>query len=200
MRARSRFPIVLAALLALVGCANQARLKVTTEPIGGYITEVGTGRTYGTAPVHVNYDAVTLQSFTDSSGCFVVKGMESRWVSGAVTRMDPIRLCGSATDFYEVKLMRNAAQPGLDQDLAFALQIRSAAAQKQAADAASTAAAAAFLESQRVRNAPAATATSGGFLKRQYESGFNRICVYDRLGSDVAITIGVTQLCPLSSP
>lgn len=36
------------------------------------------------------------------------------------------------------------------------------------------------------------------FLKSQRVSGFNRICVYDRLGSEFVITIGSTHLCPLS--
>lgn len=34
------------------------------------------------------------------------------------------------------------------------------------------------------------------FFKRSYDSGFNRICFYDRLGSEVAITISATALCP----
>lgn len=37
-----------------------------------------------------------------------------------------------------------------------------------------------------------------GFLKRQYMSGQNRICVYDQLGSEYAVTIGATSLCQLS--
>jgi hypothetical protein len=36
------------------------------------------------------------------------------------------------------------------------------------------------------------------FAKRSEESGMNRICYYDCLGSRAAITIPVTQLCPLT--
>ena len=36
------------------------------------------------------------------------------------------------------------------------------------------------------------------FIKGEYTSGFNKICVYNCLGSDKAITIKNTQLCPLS--
>ncbi len=36
------------------------------------------------------------------------------------------------------------------------------------------------------------------FFKSSYTSGFNKICTYDCLGSDVAITIGATELCPLT--
>src|SRR5574337_503737 len=47
---------------------------------------------------------------------------------------------------------------------------------------------------------PAGGGVGGGaaFLKREYTSGFNKICVYDRLGSEVAVTIGAAQICPLS--
>ena len=36
------------------------------------------------------------------------------------------------------------------------------------------------------------------FLKNQYTKGFSKICVYDRLGSIESITVGSTQLCPIS--
>lgn len=36
------------------------------------------------------------------------------------------------------------------------------------------------------------------FFKYERTSGMNKICVYDHLGSDVAITIQSTQLCPLT--
>ena len=43
------------------------------------------------------------------------------------------------------------------------------------------------------------TAEAGtGYLKSQRISGLNRICIYNHLGSDVAITIKSTELCPLS--
>ena len=36
------------------------------------------------------------------------------------------------------------------------------------------------------------------FKKTEYISGFNKICIYNCLGSDRAITIKSTQLCPLT--
>jgi len=36
------------------------------------------------------------------------------------------------------------------------------------------------------------------FLKGEYISGMNKICLYDHLGSTVAITISSVQLCPLT--
>lgn len=45
-----------------------------------------------------------------------------------------------------------------------------------------------------------ATAAFAGtaFLKGEKTSGFNKICFYDNLGSEVAITIKSTDLCPLT--
>ncbi|MDW9507052.1 hypothetical protein GOA81_18740 [Sinorhizobium meliloti] len=34
--------------------------------------------------------------------------------------------------------------------------------------------------------------------KGEYTSGMNKICVYDCLGSDAAITVGAVDLCPLT--
>ena len=43
------------------------------------------------------------------------------------------------------------------------------------------------------------TAHAGiAFLKYERVSGMNKICVYNQLGSEVAITIKNYQLCPLS--
>jgi hypothetical protein len=57
------------------------------------------------------------------------------------------------------------------------------------------------LLSQPNRQVPAmggGTSVGVAFLKRNYQSGFNRVCIYDRLGSEVAVTIGSTALCPQS--
>ena len=36
------------------------------------------------------------------------------------------------------------------------------------------------------------------FKKGEYVSGFNKICIYDCLGSDTALTIRNIDLCPLT--
>ncbi len=45
-----------------------------------------------------------------------------------------------------------------------------------------------------------ATAGPVGFYKREYLSGANKICFYDRMGSEVVITIPATSLCAISIP
>ena len=36
------------------------------------------------------------------------------------------------------------------------------------------------------------------FKKGEYTSGLNKICIYNCVGSDVAITIGAAQICPIT--
>ena len=45
---------------------------------------------------------------------------------------------------------------------------------------------------------PQQQATGVAFLKSSYTSGQNRICVYDRLGSQYVITLGALDICPLT--
>lgn len=48
--------------------------------------------------------------------------------------------------------------------------------------------------------------TSGGasmgtaFLRSSYISGMNRICIYNRMGSQFVTTIGSAEICPLTVP
>lgn len=51
--------------------------------------------------------------------------------------------------------------------------------------------------SQPKSTAPA-PAVSRGFLLRSYVSGMNRICIYNNLGSEVAMTVRSVDICPLS--
>lgn len=47
---------------------------------------------------------------------------------------------------------------------------------------------------------PSTTVTTrGGILQESYVSGMNRICLYGGVGGDYAVTIGATELCPLSN-
>lgn len=47
-------------------------------------------------------------------------------------------------------------------------------------------------------NAPATGTGGAAFLRRHYVSGMNRVCIYSRMGSDYVVTIGSTQICPLT--
>lgn len=88
-------------VIDLPGCATHATLSVLSQPPGAYITEKGSGKALGMAPVNSYYEGASLQGFKDTEGCYLVQGLEARWVSGARgATMDSIRLCGGSTDGY----------------------------------------------------------------------------------------------------
>jgi hypothetical protein len=134
---------LLVGTLVLGGCATQASLTVFSQPEGAYLTEKATGKVYGAAPTTIVYDSKALLNFTNANGCYLVKGFEARWVSGATASLEQITLCGSSTDAYNITFSRAANYPDLERDLQFALQLQSLRAQQQQAGAAQDAAAAA---------------------------------------------------------
>ena len=138
-----RFLALLVIALALGGCATQASLTVFSQPEGAYLTEKGTGKVYGVAPVRIVYDSKALANFKNPAGCYLVKGFEARWVSGATANLGVITLCGESTANYNITFSRASNYPDLERDLQFALQLQSIRAQQQQARAAQDAAAAA---------------------------------------------------------
>jgi len=141
---RASLLFLASALFALTGCASQALLTVRSQPEGAFITENGTGTSYGAAPVAVVYNKAALRPHADSNGCYLVKGFQAHWVSGVVSQLPLVRLCGSATGNYTIQFNRDPSAPGLDKDLQFALQIQTLRAQQQQAQAAQDAADAAL--------------------------------------------------------
>jgi hypothetical protein len=200
--------LLLCAGLAATGCSTRAKLTITTEPEGGYVANLG-GKLIGMAPVTVYYDPAVLQGRKDSQGCFVVTGFEAQWQSGATTKDTPIRLCGTPTGTYDIQLTRDRNYPGLALDMAAAMQLRRQEAEGQAAKNAALAAwlkanqanqqkTAKTLDAESVPAGPV-SGTAARF-KGSYVSGTNRICLYDRLGSEVAVTVGAFQGCPGTPP
>ncbi|MBI5460642.1 MAG: hypothetical protein HY941_00465 [Gammaproteobacteria bacterium] len=143
---RNILPITIIGTATLIsGCA--AQLTITSQPEGAYITEVGTGNVFGIAPVVVEYKDALRMQHKNGDGCFIAKGFEARWVSGATTTIDPIKLCyqNSSNNNYALSINRNASDPGLEKDMQFVVQIQTLRAQQEAANAASNAATAAAL-------------------------------------------------------
>lgn len=114
-----------AAALLLAGCAhrppaNTVELTVVSQPAGAYISEKGSTLA-GLAPLVLQYPMAGLTK--DKNGCYVVRGFDARWGSGAASSSaGTVLFCGGGQKFHFV-LQRNPADPGLDKDLAFALQL-----------------------------------------------------------------------------
>lgn len=125
--------LIVSAAVSLVGCASShVQLQVNTQPPGAYITEAN-GTVLGAGPVLTQYPRESLKKHKDATGCFVVKGFNAQWVSGATATTAPtLRLCGT-NELYNITITRNTSDPGLDKDLEFALRMSTAgAAQRQA--------------------------------------------------------------------
>lgn len=143
--AKRLITVFLAIITVMVsGCATQAHLTVMSQPEGAFITEKGTGRSYGTAPVTLFYERAVLLNNKAPDGCYLVKGFDARWVSGASASLEVVRLCGSDVGNYNISFNRDSAQAGLDRDLQFALQLQTLRVQQQQAKAAQDAATAAL--------------------------------------------------------
>lgn len=132
--------LLLVFMLFLSGCATQSTLQIYSQPVGAYITEVGTSTTLGIAPTAAYYNASALNQNKQPDGCYLVKGFTAKWVSGATASMNPIRLCGSNTGTYNITLNRGNEHPDLEKDLNFALQVQNMLAQQRQAQAAQNAA------------------------------------------------------------
>lgn len=120
----------------LSGCATQdITLWVYSQPPGAFITELSTGKAQGTTPIGATYNRQIAKNYHDKDGCFIVKGYEARWVSGARSvTTDPIHLCGNYVAF-NITISRDSAYPDLEKDLQFALQLQQQATNQQVANA-----------------------------------------------------------------
>jgi len=140
----SRLPFLLLIVILLNSCASKAYLTVFSQPEGAFITEKGTGQSFGTTPVVLQYEKENLLMNKTLDGCYLVKGFDARWVSGASASLEVIRLCGSNVGSYQITFNRDPLQPNLEKDLQFALQIQAIRIQQQQASAVQDSAAAAL--------------------------------------------------------
>lgn len=200
---------IAAIAVASGGCASRVELTVRTEPAGALVTEVGTGTSFGVAPATVVYQSQQLEQTPDGQGCYRVRGLQATWGSGAVTTLDPVRLCGSPSGSKLITIGRNPNAPGLQQDLDFALRLqdaRSAHLARMRATMPPPRPAVPLTVTPTTPIPPPAPLPSQlenrpgmigmGSLVRDYVSGFNRICVYKKTGGEVATTIASYEMCP----
>lgn len=116
-------------MLLLSGCAKTL-LTINSQPEGAYITQPSSRKNLGIAPITVSYEMKELKKFTDANGCFLVKGFEATWSSGASKSTGTIKLCVVSGLKFEYTIERGTEYPGLDKDLQFALQVQAARQQQ----------------------------------------------------------------------
>jgi hypothetical protein len=136
-----RFFAASIASLALAGCASSTvYVQVNTQPAGAFVTEFGTAVAIGMSPAYASYPRTSLTS-RDATGCAIVRGFRAKWPSGAAAKSpDTLRLCGSG-EVFNITIARDPNDPGLEQDLEFALKLSNASAAQRAAAAAEAGAA-----------------------------------------------------------
>lgn len=115
----------------------------------------------------------------------------------------PEELAGRSTGSLCVAYARALLNPNRDDWLAEVYRRGESCAPYAAEMAAASAQSQSSLNSlnQRYMVAPtpvAAPRPGTAFLKGEFTQGFNKACIYDRLGSAVHVTIPATQLCPLT--
>lgn len=77
-----------------------------------------------------------LNGYKDAGGCFLVKGFEARWPSGARTSSGPVRICGKATGSYAVTITRKDSDPDSSQDVEYGRRLEESQRQQREAAAA----------------------------------------------------------------
>ena len=111
---------------AVMGCSSNTMLTVHSEPEGAELTtrrhRCSVGESARPALVFSSSD---LENALQSNDCYLVRGIEAIWQSGATLSMwRPFELCGSAQRNFEIVLQRPAAAPDLEQDIEYAKSMR----------------------------------------------------------------------------
>lgn len=129
-----KVPTVLGIVLILSGCATQATLTINTQPVGGYVTEIGTGGVFGLSPNAVAvYDLASPNVPKNAAGCYLVKGVTVQWVSGATANTGEITLCGPSNGTYNLAVNRPSNYPNIEDDIRFSLEVESLLLQQRQA-------------------------------------------------------------------
>ena len=111
-------------LLLVVACSSTSTLMVQSFPLGARLATVGSDQDLGRAPVLLTFDNKQLNATRTADGCFLVRGLQAEWESGAVTTVDPVALCDPSSHHFEVTLHRPDDVLGEQQDLDFAKNMR----------------------------------------------------------------------------
>ncbi|MCX7378145.1 MAG: hypothetical protein NTY94_15560 [Alphaproteobacteria bacterium] len=159
---------ILFAILPTVGCSPRATLNISSNPDGAQLVHIGSNAMLGNGTYSGQFDSALLKQHRAPDGCYLVGGIEARWISGAVTQINPIRLCGSAQGTYNIVFSRDPSVAGYDKDMQFALEVQrtrllaaqTQAAQRQAAASEDAAAAALYRNIMNSRSVDCQTTKS----------------------------------------
>lgn len=126
-----RLSIVISFLFFVAGCSTFTHpytyLEINSDPPGAQITELGSGKTVGFAPLTVAYDIGNLvKSKSTSFGCYDILGFSLVWPSGAAPTRQPqvLQLCDlTPLGVKSINYVRDRAHENFDEDMKFADQL-----------------------------------------------------------------------------
>jgi len=105
----------------LVSCVKPAWVTYNTVPPGAMIDYKDGSGTVGLTPTRSEH-------LLDQDGCFTAKGVRATWLSGAqAVTDDQVVFCGHAGEAFGVTLNRPDSYPGIDEDLAAAINFQTLA-------------------------------------------------------------------------
>ena len=120
------FCVLLTLPTLMLGCSSNSMLTVHSEPEGAALTAAGSGASLGRAPAVLVFASDDLENARQANGCYLVRGIEATWPSGAALTTKTIELCGDDQRNFEVVLQRPTAAPNLEQDVDYARAMRAA--------------------------------------------------------------------------
>ena len=120
------FCVLLTLPMLMLGCSSNSMLTVHSEPEGAALTAAGSGVFLGRAPAVLVFASDDLENARQANGCYLVRGIEATWPSGAAVATETIELCGGDQQNFEVVLQRPTAAPNLEQDVDYARAMRAA--------------------------------------------------------------------------
>ena len=121
------FGLLLLVPIIMLGCSSNSMLTVHSEPEGAALTAAGSGASLGRAPAVLVFASDDLENARQANGCYLVRGIEATWPSGAALATGTIELCGSGDQRnFELVLQRPTAAPNLEQDVDYARAMRAA--------------------------------------------------------------------------
>ena len=119
------FCVLLTLPILMLGCSSNSMLTVHSEPEGAKLSAAGSGVSLGRAPAVLVFASDDLENARQANGCYLVRGIEATWPSGAALATETIELCGGGDHRnFEVVLQRPTGAPYLEKDVDYARAIR----------------------------------------------------------------------------
>ena len=183
--------------LCLASCGpSQIQLYTYSYPAGASVTQQG--KVIGEDGNSLYYNITDAHR---EQGYIEIQPVRAKWPSGATS--EPLTRLNLSTGYtQQITFQRPSTSPNLQKDLDHAnnikLQRQLTEMNNQRKSQQSLLMMQQGLKMMQGNSAGNSSSRGTAFLESEYTQGFNKICIYNRLGSVESLTISSTALCPLS--